>query len=158
MLCSLLAFRSLLYGVLTLWHPWVWLLLLHVLPYNSFLESLVGCVTRTFTRDIVDLLIIRWILRLWLLYKLILVEATLFFHQLVLVLEKWHIRGFAHNLWIGLWKQHLRAINLFARIYCIPRSTCIVLPVLLCCSLKLHLQSWRGSNHYTLKLFKNADT
>ena len=157
MLCCSLTFRSLLYGVLTLWHRWV-RLLLHVLPYNSFLQSLVGCITRTFTWDIIDLLIICWILWLWLLYKLILVEATLFFHQLVLVLEKWHIRGFAHNLWIGLRKQHLRAINLFARIYCIPRSTSIVLPVLLCCSQKLHLQSWRRSDRYSMKLFKDADT
>ena len=64
---------------------------MYILPYDPFLESFISRIARTFARNIVYLLPILRILRLRLLCKFIFAEATLLFHQLILVFEEGNI-------------------------------------------------------------------
>ena len=157
MLNCFLAFRSLVYRVLTLWHSRI-RFLLYILPYDPFLESFISCLARTFARDIIYLLPIWRILRLRLLCKFILAEATLLFHQLVLVFEERNIWRLTHELWVGLRKKHLWSNYLLSSLNHVTMTTRVVLSILLMCGLKMHLQSWRGSYRYTMKLFQYTDS
>ena len=157
MLNCFLALRSLLYWVLTLWHNRM-RLLMYILPYDPFLESFISCIARTFARDIVYLLSIWRILRLRLLCKFIFAEATLLFHQLVLVFEKGNIRRLTHELRVCLREKHLWSNDLLSSLNHVTMTTRVVLSILLMCGLQLHLQSWRGSNRYPMKLFQYTDS
>ena len=90
--------------MLAMRHSWM-RFLLHILAHYPSLKSLVGGVTWTFARDIVDLLVVRRVLWLGMLsLPKLFAETTLFFHQLVLILEERHIRWLSKELWVRLRK------------------------------------------------------